>query len=198
MKIVTLSILILFLTSCALLQKNVDSKAVNYAPGFKYNFPKTGEWILGNSSPGNIIIGKKNTEKSSTVLATVKYGHIGLADSEMSELKKTGKIKAHSESEIISSFKSNLENDAKQGRVKKIKSNYEVIKYDNGSCLIFSQTGEDNGLMPISNYGKWCFNKKTYSYIMLNMSARVPEGQQLPSLTNEKTEFFNSIVFTEK
>ena len=198
MKTGILCILLLVFTSCTLMQKKVDSEAINSAPGFEYKYPKTGEWIFGNTEPGNIIIGKKTEGDLTSILASAKYGPIGLTNSEMSELKKTGKLKAHSESEIISSFKTNLENDAKQGRVKNIKSTYEEKKYDNGSCLIFSQTGEDNGTLPISNNGKWCFNKKTYSYIMLNISARGPEGKQLPNLTAEKNEFFSSLVFTEK
>jgi hypothetical protein len=198
MKKCTLIILLLLITSCALLQTKVNSESTNTAPGFEYKYPKTGEWILGSAKPGNVVIGKKTEGDGISVLATVKYGFIGLTNSELEELKKTGKIKAHSVEEIISSFKINIETDAKQGRVKNIKTKFEEKKYDKGSCLTFSQIGEDNGKTPISNEGKWCFNSKVYSYIMLNMSARVPESKQLPNLTTEKAEFFNSLVFTEK
>ncbi|HEX7675850.1 MAG TPA: hypothetical protein VF412_16855 [Bdellovibrio sp.] len=198
MKKCALIILPLLIASCALLQTKIDSEATNTAPGFEYKYPKTGDWILGSAKPGNVIIGKKTGGDDTSILATIKYGPIGLTNSELEELKKTGKIKAHSAEEIISSFKKNIEMDAKQGRVKNIKTKFEETKYDKGSCLTFSQTGEDNGKMPISNDGKWCFNSKAYSYIMLNMSARVPEGKRLPDLTLEKAEFFNSLVFTEK
>lgn len=194
----TLIILLLFTASCSVLQKKVDPELTNVVPGFEYKFPKTGEWVLGSSKPGNIVIGKKAEEADSSVLATVKYGPIGLTNNELEELKKTGTIKAHSATEIISSFKMNIENDAKQGRVKDVKTKFEDKKYTHGSCLIFSQIGKDNGTTPISNEGKWCFNSKTYSYIMLNMSVRVPEGKRLPDLNSEKNEFFGSLNFIEK
>jgi hypothetical protein len=196
-KISRLCVLSLLLTSCALFHKKVNSETTQFADGFEFKYPKTGVWYLGGSKPGNIVIGKK-PEDGISVLATVKDGPIGLTNSELAEAKKTGKIKMHSEAEIISSFKSNIENDAKQGRVKNIQSTFEEKKYDKGSCLIFSQVGEDDGRMPISNYGKWCFNSEAHSYIMMNITARVPEGKNLPDLTSEKNEFFNSLVFTEK
>ncbi|MGZ3768570.1 MAG: hypothetical protein ACXVCP_02400 [Bdellovibrio sp.] len=196
MKKCALIILPLLISSCAFLQKKVDSYSTNSAPGFEYKYPQTGEWILVSSKPGNIIIEKKTEAQGTSVIATIKYGPIGLTNNEFEELKKTGKIKAHSAEEIISSFKKNIEADAKQGRVKNITTKFDETNYDMGSCLTFSQTGEDNGAMPISNMGKWCVNSRTYSYMMLNMSARVPEGSQLPDLTVEQTDFFNYLVFT--
>jgi hypothetical protein len=198
MKIIALLILPLFLTSCSLLQKKVNSEVTYSASGFEYNFPKTGEWFVGNAKPGNIIIGKKPEDDGTSVLATVRSGPMGITTKELEELKKNGSIKAHKATEVIASFKANVENDAKQGPVKNIKTKYEEKKYDLGSCLIFSQTGIDQGARQISNEGKWCFNSKSYSYIMLNLSARVPEGKTLPDFTSEKNEYFDSLVFTEK
>ncbi len=198
MKKYVLLFLPLLVASCSLLQTKVDSNMTNTAPGFEYKYPETGDWILGSVNPGNVTI-RKNTEGAKvSVLATLKYGPIGVTNTELAELKKTGKIKAHSTEEIILSFKKNIEADAKLGRVKNIKTKFEEKKYESGSCLIFSQTGEDNEKMPISNDGKWCINSKTYSYIMMNISARVPAGKPLPNLFAEKAEFFNSLIFTAK
>ncbi|MBC7458002.1 MAG: hypothetical protein H7235_06965 [Bdellovibrionaceae bacterium] len=188
----------LLIASCSMLQKKVNSESTNTVPGFEYKYPKTGEWLIGSIKDGNILIGKKVEADGTSVLATVKYGPIGITNNELAELKKTGKIKAHSPEEIISSFRTNLELDAQQGRVKNIKTKYEEKKYDKGRCLTFSQVGDDNGTMPILNEGLWCINSKTYSYIMLNISARVPAGRVVPNLSTEKSEFFGSLVFIEK
>jgi hypothetical protein len=194
----TLIILLTLLSSCSLLQTKIDPESRNTVQGFEYKYPKTGEWILGSQNSGNIAIGKRTNSDEESVIATVRFGPIGLTNSELEELKKNGKSKAHSTEAIIASFKTNIEADSKQGRVKNIKTKFQEKKYDSGSCLLFSQSGEDNGKMPISNDGKWCFNSKTYSYIMLNISSRVQEGKQVPSLTSEKNEFFDSLIFNEK
>lgn len=172
---------------------------MNSAAGFEYRFPRTGDWFVSQSNPGSIVIGKKFDADGQSLIAIVKNGPIGVTRAELDEYNKTGKkIKANSESDIIDSFRKNIERDAKQGRVKNIQTKFSEKKYDFGSCVVFSQTGEDTGAMPISNDGKWCFNRRTYSYIMLNISARMPSGKKLPDLTSEKSEFFDSLIFTEK
>lgn len=194
-----LIVLASFLSSCATFQTKVNSELTNSAFGFQYHFPRTGDWYVSQSNPGNIVIGKKSENEGQSLVASVKSGPIGVTKAELDEYNKTGKkIKMNSESDIINSFRKNIENDAKLGRVENIQTKFSEKKYDLGSCLIFSQTGEDAGAMPISNDGKWCFNRRTYSYIMLNISARMAAGKKLPDLTSEKSEFFDSLVFTEK
>ncbi len=199
MKFHHLTVFALFLSSCATFQAKVNSESTNSASGFEYHFPRTGDWFVSQSTPGNIIIGKKSDNEGQSLIASVKSGPIGVTKAELDEFNKTGKkIKANSESDIIESFRKNIERDAKLGRVKNIQTKFSEKKYALGRCLLFSQTGEDTGFLPISNDGQWCFNSRTYSYIMLNISARMPAGKKLPDLTSEKSEFFDTLVFTQK
>ncbi len=189
--------------SCSILQKKIDSNAVHEVAGYKFSFPKTGEWYLGESTAGKYSFGQKPSDDGSSTVGFVRSGPIGVATSEITAARKSGQniIKAKTTAEILSSFRKDIENDAKSGRVKDVRTTFTEKKYSEGGCLYYSQTGKDvtpKGLMPISNEGKMCFNNMSYSYIMMTLSSRVPNGKNLPSLEKEKTEFFESLVFTKQ
>lgn len=199
-----ISLLMLFsFLSCSILQKKIDSNTVHEVSGYKFRFPTTGEWYLGESTAGSFSFGQKPSDDGSSTIGLVRSGLIGVTTSEITAARKSGQniIKAKTTAEILSSFRKDIENDAKSGRVKDIRTTFTEKKYSEGGCLYYSQTGKDvtpKEMMPISNEGKMCFNKMSYSYIMMTLSSRVPNGKNLPSLEKEKTEFFESLVFTKQ
>ncbi len=147
-------------------------------------------------------IGKKPSADGATTLAVVRWGPMGISNSDIEAARKQGKkvISAYTEAQVHTSFRKDIETDAAVGRVKNIRTNFIEKKYDGGSCLLFSQTGVDTtpkGPMPILNEGKMCFNSVAYRYLILNLSARVLEGKKLPDMSSERSEFFESVKFVK-
>ena len=101
---------------------------------------------------------------------------------------------------MLEQFRKDIEDDAKDGRVKKIESFFGQTKYKDADCLSVTQKGEDQterGPMTLMLDGRVCLHpSKPYTFIWLSISERRPAGSAIgPTFSKQKNEFFESLEF---
>lgn len=183
-------LILAFSTGCSLLQKKVDpAQEYTTDSGFQFRFPMSGEWYPGSPQNGMYMVGQKPTSDGTSKLAIVRHGPI-----------HTPGGKTMTNKEILDGFKRDIENEAKSGRVSKVKSNFAQKKYSGADCLTFEQSGEDNtanGAMNMNNEGMICLHpNRPYHFIWMAMSERWPLNKSSkPAFADDKKQFFNSLKF---
>ncbi len=182
----------LLISSCAIFKKRIDPEiAYTTDSGFRFKFAMPGEWYPGPGAQGQYVVGQNAADSGSSKLALVKHGPVF-----------TNNGAAASNSEILASFKKNIEAESKGGRVNKVSNEFTQKKFKGADCLFFQQTGEDAGAaapMTIRNDGLVCLNpKRKYNYIWMAISERNPVTQP-PSqtLTKDKQSLFESLEFVD-
>ena len=188
--LLNLVLILAFSAGCSILQKKLDpSQEYTTDSGFQFRFPMSGEWYPGSPQNGMYMVGQKPTSDGTSKLAIVRHGPI-----------HTPGGKTMTNKEILDGFKKDIENEAKGGRVGKVKSNFSQKKYSGADCLTFEQSGEDNtanGAMNMNNDGMICLHPvKPYHFIWMAMSERWPLGKfGRSSFPEDKKQFLNSLKF---
>jgi len=187
------AILILALaTACSLPQKKLDpSQEYSTDSGFQFRFPMSGDWYPGSPQNGMYMAGQRPTSDGTSKLAIVRHGPI-----------YTPGGKTLTNKEILDGFRRDIENEAKGGRVSKVKSNFSQKKYGGADCLFFDQSGEDNPAsgamkMNMNNEGMICLHpNKPFHFIWMAISERWPlDKPGSPDFAHDKEQFLNSLKF---
>ncbi len=165
--------------------------ATDYHRGklFKVSFPMEGEWSVMQNSAEHFQVGSKNDD--GTMVAFVRTG--SLQSTPLASGTAAAKLKA---------FETDIENEAKIARVRKIKSRYRNDKHRAADCLFYDQDGEDQtpkGPMPMVLSGMVCLHPKSSSdFVWMGISHRGPTPYPAEEWPVERDQFFGTLRFTDK